>query len=94
MSYHYKNLSGGEKAAFDLILDIHLKKKFFPDAIYCIDEIESHLHTGVQGTILKELFDILPNDSQLWVSTHSLGVLRAAQSIEASHTRISWSYQF
>ena len=83
-SYHYKNLSGGEKAAFDLILDIHLKKKFFPDAIYCIDEIESHLHTGVQGTILKELFDILPNDSQLWVSTHSLGVLRAAQSIEAA----------
>ena len=82
-SYHYKNLSGGEKAAFDLILDIHLKKKFFPDALYCIDEIESHLHTGVQGTILQEIFSILPNNSQLWVSTHSLGVLRAAQSLEA-----------
>ena len=82
VSYHYKNLSGGEKAAFDLILDIHLKKKFFPDAIYCIDEIESHLHTGVQGRILRELFDIVPNNSQLWVSTHSLGVLRAAQSLD------------
>ena len=27
-SYHYKNLSGGEKAAFDLILDLHLKRRF------------------------------------------------------------------
>jgi energy-coupling factor transporter ATP-binding protein EcfA2 len=42
-SYHYKNLSGGEKAAFDLLLDLHVKKRFFPDAIYCIDEIEAHL---------------------------------------------------
>ena len=82
-SYHYKNLSGGEKAAFDLILDIHVKKKFFPDAIYCIDEIESHLHTKVQGTILRELVRIVPKASQLWVTTHSLGTLRAAQEIEA-----------
>jgi len=27
-AYHYKNLSGGEKAAFDLLLDIHVKKKY------------------------------------------------------------------
>ncbi len=31
-TYHYKNLSGGEKAAFDLLLDLHVKKKFYPDA--------------------------------------------------------------
>ena len=48
-AYHYKNLSGGEKAAFDLLLDLHVKKKFFADAVYCIDEIETHLHTRVQG---------------------------------------------
>lgn len=82
-SYHYKNLSGGEKGAFDLILDIHLKKRYFPNAIYCIDEIESHLHTRVQGALLKELHEIVPATSQLWVATHSLGVLRAAQWIEA-----------
>ena len=82
-SYHYKNLSGGEKAAFDLLLDVHLKKRFFPNAIYCIDEIEAHLHTGVQGALLKELVRIVPTDSQLWVTTHSLGVLRAAQEMEA-----------
>ena len=81
-SYHYKNLSGGEKAAFDLILDIHVKKKFFPNAIYCIDEIETHLHTKVQGTMLKELVRIISDESQLWVTTHSLGTLRSAQEIE------------
>ncbi len=82
-SYHYKNLSGGEKAAFDLILDIHIKKSYFKNAIYCIDEIESHLHTQVRGMLLKELSRIVPDPSQLWVTTHSLGVLRAAQEMEA-----------
>lgn len=80
-SYHYKNLSGGEKAAFDLLLDVHVKRRFFPDAIYCIDEIETHLHTRVQGTLLKEIVRVLPDTCQLWVTTHSLGVLRAAQEM-------------
>ena len=81
-SYHYKNLSGGEKAAFDLILDIHLKKGYFKNAIYCIDELESHLHTRVQGSLLRELCRVVPATSQLWVTTHSLGVLREAQEME------------
>lgn len=81
-SYHYKNLSGGEKAAFDLLLDIHLKRRFFTEAVYCIDEIETHLHTGIQGRVLLELAKVVPDKSQLWVTTHSLGVLRAAQQME------------
>ncbi|CAJ0892682.1 hypothetical protein AMST5_04240 [freshwater sediment metagenome] len=80
-SFHYKNLSGGEKAAFDLLLDLHVKKKFFEDAVYCIDELETHLHTRVQGKLLREMVKILPEGSQLWVTTHSLGVLRAAQEM-------------
>jgi len=80
-SYHYKNLSGGEKAAFDLLLDLHVKKKFFGDAVYCIDEMETHLHTRVQGTLLKEMVKVVPDDAQLWVTTHSLGMLRAAQEM-------------
>jgi predicted ATPase len=83
-SYHYKNLSGGEKAAFDLLLDLHVKKKYFPDAVYCIDEVETHLHTRVQGALVRELADILPGESQLWITTHSLGVLRAAQEMEVT----------
>lgn len=84
-SYHYKNLSGGEKAAFDLLLDLHVKRRFFSDAVYCIDEVEAHLHTRVQGTLLKELVSILPGESQLWVTTHSLGVIRAAQEMAVAN---------
>ena len=81
-SYHYKNLSGGEKSAFGLILDVHIKKSDYPRAIYCIDEVETHLHTSVQGKLVKELLNIIPEESQLWITTHSLGVLRACQEIK------------
>ena len=83
-SYHYKNLSGGEKAAFDLLLDLHVKRRFFSDAVYCVDELETHLHTRVQGKLLKEMVKIIPETCQLWVTTHSLGVLRAAQEMIAA----------
>lgn len=36
--FPYKNLSGGEKAAFDLILDIVVKRRSYSDAVYCIDD--------------------------------------------------------
>ena len=83
-AYHYKNLSGGEKAAFDLLLDLHVKKKSFSDAIYCIDELDAHLHTRVQAALLREIVNILPGDSQLWATTHSLGVIRGAQELAAA----------
>lgn len=83
-AYHYKNLSGGEKAAFDLLLDLHIKRRFFTDAIYCVDELETHLHTRVQGALIKEMASIVPEGCQLWVNTHSLGVLRAAQEMIAT----------
>ena len=81
-SYHYKNLSGGEKSAFGLILDLHIKKISHPRAIYCIDETETHLHTRAQGALMEELVNIIPEEAQLWVTTHSLGVLRACQEIK------------
>jgi predicted ATPase len=80
--FSFKNLSGGEKSAFDLLLDIHIKAKFYKDSIFCIDEMETHLHTKVQGALLKEIFAILPSNAQLWITTHSLGVMRAAQEID------------
>ena len=80
--FHYKNLSAGEKSAFDLILDLIVNSHSFPKAIYCIDEPEAHMHTHLQSMLLKELYNLVPNDSQLWVSTHSLGMLRRAQALE------------
>ena len=37
----YKNLSGGEKSAFDLLLDMFVKKVEYDDTIFCIDEPEA-----------------------------------------------------
>lgn len=80
-SFKYKNLSGGEKAAFDLILDIIVKRKAYPDSIYCIDEPESHMNTRLQGQLLAALLDVMPEKCQLWISTHSIGMMRKAQQI-------------
>lgn len=80
----YKNLSGGEKAAFDLILDLIVKRSSFPNAVYCIDEPEAHMNTRLQGALLKELYTLVPEQSQLWVATHSIGMMRAARELNAA----------
>ena len=80
--FHYRNLSAGEKSAFDLILDMVIQSKYYPDAIYCIDEPETHMHTKLQGKVLRELYQLTPGNSQLWLSTHSIGMLQEAEDIE------------
>ena len=84
-SFLYENLSGGEKAAFDLLLDVVVNKAAFDDSIYCVDEPEAHLNTRIQGKLLKELYRMIPGDSQIWIATHSIGMVRAAQEIRAKH---------
>ena len=34
--FHYKNLSAGEKSAFDLLLDILIKSAYYSDGVFCI----------------------------------------------------------
>lgn len=80
--FNYKNLSAGEKSAFDLILDMVIKSQYYSDAIYCIDEPEIHMHTKLQGKVLRELYELVPENSQLWLSTHSIGMLQEAENIE------------
>ncbi len=84
-NFYYRNLSAGEKSAFDLILDIVVQGKYYPDAIYCIDEPESHMHTRLQGKVLRELYLLVPGTSQLWISTHSIGMLKEAEEIESEN---------
>lgn len=82
--FQYKNLSGGEKAAFDLLLDIIIKRRTYNDTVYCIDEPELHLHTRLQGKLLEELLHLLPDNCQLWLATHSIGMMRKAKEIYTS----------
>lgn len=83
--YHYKNLSAGEKSAFDLILDLIVKQEYYPNSIFCIDEPESHMHTSLQEKVLAELYKYVPNDSQLWIATHSIGMLKKARELNAEN---------
>lgn len=83
--FNYKNLSAGEKSVFDLILDLIIKSSYYNEAIYCIDEPEAHMHTRLQSKLLKELFTLTPTNSQLWISTHSIGMLKEAENIEKAN---------
>jgi AAA domain, putative AbiEii toxin, Type IV TA system len=80
--FSYQNLSGGEKAAFDLLLDFLVKKQFFNNTVFCIDEPEAHMNTRLQGALMGELVNLLPPSCQLWLATHSIGMMRAARDLE------------
>ena len=79
--FSYENLSSGEKAALDLILDIIVAKEEFNDTVFCIDEPEAHIHTKLQGPLLGQLYKLIPENSQLWIATHSIGMVRKAQDL-------------
>ena len=61
-----------------------MKRSTYSDAVYCIDEPEAHLNTKVQGAILQELLGLLPGSSQLWIASHSIGMLRKARELHAA----------
>lgn len=83
--FHYKNLSAGEKSVFDLVLDMIIKSSYFDNAVYFIDEPETHMHTRLQAKLLNELYNLTPQNSQLWISTHSIGMLKEAEELELLH---------
>jgi len=83
--FHYQNLSGGEKAAFDLLLDVIIKRLAFDDTVYCIDEPDLHMHTRLQGKLLEKLFALVPDNCQLWLSTHSIGMVRKAKELQKAN---------
>ena len=79
--YNYVNLSGGEKAAFDLLLDFIVRKEYYSNAVMCIDEPEVHMGLSAQSKLLEVLYELIPEKSQLWLGTHSIGILRASKKI-------------
>ena len=81
--YDFKNLSGGEKAVFDLILDLVVARRAYDDTIYCIDEPEAHMHAHLQSDLLSVLYELLPDSCQLMLATHSIGMMRRAETIES-----------
>ncbi|GGC78880.1 hypothetical protein GCM10011512_01880 [Tersicoccus solisilvae] len=81
--FPYVNLSAGEKAVFDLLLDSVIKAEYFERSIWCIDEPEVHIGTAAQGLVLRELLRLMPADAQLILASHSLGFMSEAVKISA-----------
>ncbi len=82
--FSFKNLSGGEKAVFDLVLDFVVAKRAYDDTMFCIDEPEAHMHARLQAELLSVFYELVPESCQLMLATHSIGMMRRARDIEAT----------
>ena len=83
--FSFKNLSGGEKSAFDLILDLVVARRAYDNTIFCIDEPELHMNAKLQAELLSVLYELIPESCQLILATHSIGMMRRARDIESDN---------
>ncbi|WP_280911670.1 AAA family ATPase [Streptomyces sp. SAI-208] len=77
-NFPFSLLSAGERATFDLIVDMTVKRRFYDNTLWCIDEPEIHLNAQAQPLLLDELMNLLPPASQMIIATHSIGFMRRA----------------
>lgn len=89
--WRYVNLSSREKSAFDLLVDLVLTAARVSETIYCIDEPELHMHSELQCRLMQEVNRIAPHGWQIWLATHSIGMVRwATQSLEAEPETVAF----
>ncbi len=77
--FEFNVLSSGEKEVIDLLLDLYLRREEYNDTIFLLDEPELHISTAIQKKLLIEINKLIGQNCQLWLSTHSIGFLRALQ---------------
>jgi recombinational DNA repair ATPase RecF len=77
--FEFNVLSSGEKEAVDILLDLYLRQDDYDDTIFLIDEPELHISTATQRKLLVEINRLIGPNCQLWITTHSVGFLRALQ---------------
>lgn len=78
--FEFNVLSSGEKEVVDLLLDLYLRKDDYSDTVFLIDEPELHINTAIQGNLLIEIDRLVGPKCQIWLTTHSIGFLRALQN--------------
>lgn len=82
---NYDLLSHGEKQVIILLINFIVRQMYYKDSIIFIDEMDCHLNTALQSTLLDEIISRwIPNDSQLWTASHSLGFIDYARNSEVS----------
>ena len=72
------------------LLDVFVKSKEYKDAIYCIDEPEDHLASGLHGRLLEAILDLIPKEAQLWIATHSVGFVRKAYELMREQNNVAF----
>ncbi len=77
--FDFNVLSSGEKEIVDLLLDLYLRRDDYDDTVFLIDEPELHINTSIQGKLLFEIDHLVGENCQIWLTTHSIGFLRALQ---------------
>jgi hypothetical protein len=78
--FEFNVLSSGEKEVVDILLDLYLRKDDYDDTIFLFDEPELHINTSIQGNLLEEIDRLVGPNCQIWLTTHSIGFLRAMQT--------------
>ncbi|WP_271828662.1 AAA family ATPase [Commensalibacter communis] len=82
---YYKEFSSGERIVIDLLLDIIVNSDVYKWSPLFIDEPEIHIHTSLQGKLIEEMYNLFSDNSQLWITTHSLGVMTKAKELSLKH---------
>lgn len=76
---NYDLLSHGEKQVIILLINFIVRKEYYKDAIIFIDEMDCHLNTSLQTSLLNEIVSRwIPDNSQLWTASHALGFIEYA----------------
>jgi AAA15 family ATPase/GTPase len=77
---NYELLSHGEKQVVILLLNFIVRREYYQDKIIFIDEMDCHLNTALQATLLNEVVTKwIPDSSQLWTASHALGFIDYAR---------------
>jgi AAA15 family ATPase/GTPase len=77
--FEFNVLSSGEKEVIDILLDLYLRQDEYCDTIFLLDEPELHINTSIQKNLLIEIDRLVGDNCQIWLTTHSIGFLRALQ---------------
>ena len=83
--YGFEALSDGYSSVLDIVINLilrmesHNRKAYDAEGIVIIDELENHLHIGLQKKILPFLTEFFPN-LQFIVSTHSPFVINSIEN--------------
>ena len=78
-SINFDFLSHGEKQIVILLMGFAVRREQLENSIIFIDEMDLHLNTAIQTTVLMEIVEHwIPDSSQLWTASHALGFIEYA----------------